>query len=136
MNTLNGSWILEKNENMDEFLKELGVNLLIRKAAKIVTPTIIISSQDKHWSIKMRSSFKNKDSEFNIGEEIDEETPDGKKIRCLYYLEGDKLVCEQRDRKTRALLAIVVKTVNQDGKMVEVLTHKHVVAKRFFKRVE
>lgn len=48
------------------------------------------------------------------------ETTDGRKIKCLYNLDGDKLICEQRDRKTRALQVTAVRSVDENGKMVEV----------------
>nr|WLG17454.1 fatty acid-binding protein C [Brachionus koreanus] len=136
MAALNGTWVLEKSENFEEFMKELGVGLILRKVGNTVTPTLIISNNGNEWSIKMRSTFKNTDDNFTLGEEFDDETTDGRKIKCLYNLDGDKLICEQRDRKTRALQVTAVRSIDENGKMVEVLTCKTVVAKRYFKRVE
>ena len=87
-----GTWILEKSENFDEFMKELGsqffilkffyntqlnsyflgVNFILRKAGNMVVPTLIIACEGDRWTFKMRSSFKNTDDEFKIGEEFDD----------------------------------------------------------------
>lgn len=72
MSALNASWILESSENFDELMKELGVNFILRKAGNMVTPTVIISNEGDKWSIKIRSTFKNTDDDFVIGEEFDD----------------------------------------------------------------
>lgn len=35
-----GSWRLERCDNFDEYLRELGINVVLRKLAAIVTPTV------------------------------------------------------------------------------------------------
>lgn len=66
---LAGTWVLDSSENFDEFMKELGVNLLLRKAGNVVVPTLIITIDGNNWSVKMRSTFKNHDDDFVIGVE-------------------------------------------------------------------
>jgi hypothetical protein len=45
----------------------------LRKAAKMVTITIIINDEgNNRWTYKTRSTFRNLDEEFKIDEEIDE----------------------------------------------------------------
>lgn len=46
--------------------------MILRKAGNMVTPTLIISNEGNKWSIKMRSTFKNTDDNFVIGEEYDD----------------------------------------------------------------
>lgn len=42
-----GSWRLVKNENFDGYLKELGINVVLRKLAAITVPTLVISADGK-----------------------------------------------------------------------------------------
>nr|WLG17451.1 fatty acid-binding protein D [Brachionus koreanus] len=135
MSELNGTWILESKENFEEFLKALGVGLVLRKIAKKITPTLIINGEANKWSVKMRSTFKNLEYNFNLGEEFDDETIDGRKVKCLFKLEGNKLITEQRDFKTKEIIATVEKFVDANDHMIEHLYAKNVVAKRIFKRV-
>ncbi|RNA19088.1 fatty acid-binding heart [Brachionus plicatilis] len=134
MSELNGTWVLESKENFEEFLKALGVGIILRKIAKNITPTLIIKSEGNKWSIKLRSSFKSLEYNFNLEEEFDDETIDGKKAKFLFKLEGNKLITEQRDFKSRELITTVEKYVDKNGYMIEHLCAKNVVAKRTFKR--
>lgn len=45
---------------------------------------------------------------------------DGRKIRTLFKIDGNNLICEQRDRKTKELQVTSTRSVNEAGKMVEV----------------
>ena len=40
-----GSWRLVSSENFEAYLKELGINVVLRKLAFLVTPTVTFSSQ-------------------------------------------------------------------------------------------
>lgn len=82
-------------------LKILMTNLLLVKSLTMVT-----SNKNKNFILNLFINFK--------------ETTDGRKIKCLFNLHGDKLVCEQRDRKTKNLQVVAVRSVDENGKMVEV----------------
>ncbi len=41
-----GRWRLEASDNFEEFLEALGCNFILRKAARVVTPDIIIAKED------------------------------------------------------------------------------------------
>ena len=67
-------------ENFDEFMKELGVGLVMRMAAKGVKPRLIIAEHDSKWNIKSESTFKTVSYDFTPGVEFNETTPDGREI--------------------------------------------------------
>ena len=67
-------------ENFDEFMKELGVGMVMRMAAKGVKPRLIIAENDKKWSIKSESTFKTVSYDFTPGVEFNETTPDGREL--------------------------------------------------------
>ena len=68
---LAGVWDFESSQNFEEYLKEMGIGLVSRKAAASSKPTIYITNNGRHWSFKMQSSLKNveleatEDVEFN-----------------------------------------------------------------------
>jgi hypothetical protein len=59
---------------------------------------------------------------------------DGRKIKAVRHIDGDKLITEQRDRATGKLQVTVETTVNEEGKMVEKCICNNVVAYRTYKR--
>ena len=89
-----GKWVLESSDNFEAFLTKIGKNLIknylmrlftiffcfkgvnffLKKAALLVrAPNILIAydGNDK-WSFRIRSTFKNTDTEFKINEEFEE----------------------------------------------------------------
>jgi fatty acid-binding protein 3, muscle and heart len=71
-----GTWNLESSENLEEVMKELGMNILFRKAAKFVKPNTIIEVKGDIWTVKSLSTFKNMINSFKLEEEF----PDGNKL--------------------------------------------------------
>lgn len=49
------------------------------------------------------------------------DTQDGRKAKVICKIEGDKLIGEQRDRKTSVLQVIGTKYVNENDELVEVI---------------
>ena len=48
-----GSWRLLKKNNFDEFLKDCGINYLLRKASSALTPTETIDYvEDDVWRLR------------------------------------------------------------------------------------
>jgi len=96
MPSLTGSFKLIKSENFDEYMKALGVNMLLRKMASTATPVTEISQAGDDWSIKTTTTFKTTDIKFKLGEEFDEVTADGRNCKSIITKEGDdKLVHTQ-----------------------------------------
>jgi hypothetical protein len=55
MYDLIGVWVLESSENINEYLKQLGMSLAKRKINVTVQPKLIISKRDDSsvWSIEI-----------------------------------------------------------------------------------
>ena len=115
-------------EKYDEFLAELGVNFMLRKAATASSPVFEVSLKrpaSDTWSLSVSlmsifsiSSFQvtyDKDSEtwlfktstilksmelkFKLGEEFDEKAPDGRDVRAVVTKEGDSFISIQTAKK-------------------------------------
>lgn len=54
---------------------------------------------DGRLSLSSKSTFKNASITFNLNEEFDEETLDGRKVKSLITLEGNKLIQVQKNGK-------------------------------------
>lgn len=55
--------------------------MVMRKMAAAIKPTQIIEVEGDHWVIKTLTTLKNTEIEFTLGEEFDELTGDGRKLK-------------------------------------------------------
>jgi fatty acid-binding protein 3 len=75
------------SENFDEFMKELGVGMVMRMAAKGVKPRLVISENNGKWAIRSESTFRTVSYDFTPGVEFNETTPDGREVTvCRFSL--------------------------------------------------
>ena len=96
---------LDKSENFDEYMKEIGVGLVLRKMGNSVSPTVELKKNDDgSFSFTTTSTFKTSTINFKLGEEFDEETLDGRKVKSVCTMEGDKLIQEQKGEKPTTIV--------------------------------
>lgn len=62
-----------------------GVGMVMRKLGATVKPKQIITVTGTTWNIKTQSTVKNTEIEFNLGEEFDETTADGRKVKVWSF---------------------------------------------------
>jgi hypothetical protein len=67
-----GKWILYSNENLDEYLNELGVCGVMRQAAANITPSLWISNSEDNWNIIFKTDHLSSEKTFKEGQEYDE----------------------------------------------------------------
>ncbi|KAL0111823.1 hypothetical protein PUN28_013187 [Cardiocondyla obscurior] len=90
---------LQTSEKFDDYMKALGVGMVTRKMGSSVSPVVEITEKDGVYTLKTTSPFKNTEIKFKLGEEFDEETPDGRKVKSVCTLEGNKLIQVQKGEK-------------------------------------
>ena len=95
-----GKYERVSEEQYDDFLKALGVNFMLRKAATVSTPVMEVSELGGVWSIKTSTSLKAMELKFKLGEAFDETTPDGREVSAMVTLEGNKFISEQTAKKS------------------------------------
>jgi len=83
------------SENFDDYMKALGVGFLLRKIGNSVSPTVELKKEGDKYKLITSSTFKNSEIEFKLNEEFDEETLDGRKVKSVITLEGNKLIHKQ-----------------------------------------
>ena len=93
-----------KSENFDEYMKELGVGLVLRKVGNSVTPTVELVKDGDNYKLISTSTFKTYTLPFKLCEEFDEETQDGRKVKTIMSMEGDTLMQEQQGEKPSTII--------------------------------
>ena len=115
-------------EKYDEFLSELGVNFMLRKAATASSPVFEVSKKEagllhvvfvriltvnlfilvsqvtydkdsETWLFKTSTILKSMELKFKLGEEFDEKAPDGRDVRAVVTKEGDSFISVQTAKK-------------------------------------
>ncbi|KAG8223444.1 hypothetical protein J437_LFUL008516, partial [Ladona fulva] len=104
MDFLNKKFKMVSSENFDEYMKALGVGLVTRKMGNAVTPTVEVTEKDGVFTIKTTSTFKNSEINFKLGEEFDEETVDGRKVKSVVTKDGNKLIHLQKGEKETTII--------------------------------
>uniref|UniRef100_A0A5K3FWA6 FABP domain-containing protein n=1 Tax=Mesocestoides corti TaxID=53468 RepID=A0A5K3FWA6_MESCO len=126
-----GSWKLETSENFDDVMKELGVSLITRKIAQNISPILIVSSLgDGQYKMRSESAFKNTEFEFMLGEEFEEETPDGRIVRSTITIDGNTLKQVQVGNKTTYIDRVV-----EGNKLKAVIQVGGAVSTRIYEKI-
>lgn len=122
---------LESSENFEEYMKALGVGLIMRKMGNSISPTVELKKEGDEYTFNTTSTFKNTTIKFKVGEEFDEETVDGRKVKSVCTFESDdKLIHEQKGDKP----STIVREFTEDT-MNAIMTVGEIVCKRLYKSV-
>ena len=66
MEAFKGKYTRTSAENYEEFLKEMNVGYLLRKAATVSTPTLEVSESEGIWTIKTATTLKSMELKFKV----------------------------------------------------------------------
>ncbi|VDO21456.1 unnamed protein product [Haemonchus placei] len=128
-----GKWVLDKSENFEEYMKEVGVGLITRKAAAHIKVQLEIKKEGDRWVCLQTSTFKNTKLEFKLGEEFEETTPDGRKFRSLIELADGILVHKQTPIKVEDKPSVIKRWI-ENGRLITTLQCGDVVCRREYVR--
>lgn len=87
---------LIKSENFDEYMKALGVGLVLRKLGNSTSPVVELTQKDDTYTLTTTSTFKSNVLKFKLEKEFDEVTLDGRKVKSIITLHDNKLIQEQK----------------------------------------
>ncbi|XP_071355309.1 fatty acid-binding protein, liver-like [Trachinotus anak] len=90
----NGTWKVYSEENLEEFLKEVGAPQMIVKMRKDVKPVMVIEQNGKDFTCTMKTPVSTKVHSFSIGKESEMTALDGRKFKCTAREEDGKLIME------------------------------------------
>uniref|UniRef100_A0A8D0DM17 Fatty acid binding protein 5 n=1 Tax=Salvator merianae TaxID=96440 RepID=A0A8D0DM17_SALMN len=110
-----GRWCLISSEGFEDYMKELGVGMAMRKMGSMAKPDVIISQDGDTITVKTESTFKTSVLAFKLGEKFDEDTIDGRKTKTLITLDDNNVLTQhqQWDGKESTITRKIV-----DGKLV------------------
>ncbi|CAF1150576.1 unnamed protein product [Didymodactylos carnosus] len=131
---LKGTWDYVDGENFEDFLKEVGVGMVMRKVAKNVKPRLTISEKDGKWTLRSESTLKTTTTEFIPGVEFTETTADGQEVTGTVRFENGKWIQMMRDKNGKE--TVVTRFINDQGQQHVTMDCGKVKAYRLFKRIE
>ncbi|XP_023321512.1 fatty acid-binding protein [Eurytemora carolleeae] len=137
MDAFKGKYERVSAENYEEFLKELDVNFLLRKAATVSTPVMEVSEEGGVWTIKTSTTLKSMELKFKVGEEFEETTADGREVTAKVIVDGNKFVSEQKAKKDGQKSTKTIREFNGD-EVVQTMTvdgNDSLVCVQKFKRI-
>ena len=124
-----GTWKLAGSENFDEYMKACGVGLITRTTANQLKPSQVIAVDGDKITIKTLSTFKNTEVSFTLGQEFEETTADGRKMKTTYKMDGANLVADLKPIKDGDSASTYKREITPEG-MTMTLTVKDIVCLR------
>ncbi|KAK3867456.1 hypothetical protein Pcinc_027090 [Petrolisthes cinctipes] len=132
-----GKYKMETSENFDEFMKALGVGMVMRKMGNAATPTVEITKDDDGtYTLKTTTTFKTSEIKFKLGQEFEETTLDGRCVKSTITLDGNKMTHNQVGDKEKKEKNSVLTRDFTDTEMVMECKVDDIVCKRAYKRID
>eukprot|EP00092_Neocalanus_flemingeri_P018262 GFUD01019763.1.p1 GENE.GFUD01019763.1~~GFUD01019763.1.p1 ORF type:complete len:139 (+),score=39.11 GFUD01019763.1:53-469(+) len=122
MEAFKGKYERTSEEKYEEFLKAIGVNMLLRKAATVSSPKIEVTEVGGTWTIKTSTTLKNMELKFKIGEEFEETTADGRQVSSMVTFEDGKIVTVQKAKKDGEKSTKSIREMKGADEMIYTLT--------------
>jgi len=126
-----GTFNMTESENFDEFMKALGVGMVMRKMANATKPSVTFTLEGATYTMKTSSSLKTFEVQFEIGKTLKETTMDGRECETTFTLDGNVLTQVQTPSKGKVCTFIRTFT---DTDMVLVCECDGVKSTRTYKR--
>jgi len=131
MATLLGTWGLDSQEGFDEYMKHIGVGMIMRKMGNTLKPDFIVSKEGDSWKMVTSSTFKTTEVTFKEGEEFEETTADDRTVKATINFDGEKMVHKQMDAANAANNTVIERFID-GGNLVTTVTCGDLVAKRVY----
>lgn len=104
--------------------------MVLRKMGNTVSPTVDLVKDGDEYTFNTVSTFKSSSIKFKLGEEFDEETLDGRKVKSIITLDGNKLIQEQKGDKPHTIIREFT-----DTDLTATMTLNNITCKRVYKAV-
>lgn len=104
--------------------------MVLRKMGNSVSPTVYLEKNGDEFSFHTVSTFKSTVIKFKLGEEFDEETLDGRKVKSICTMNGNTLSQVQKTDKTST-----IERVFSESEVVVTCVYGDVSCKRWYKIV-
>jgi len=130
LGSLAGKWKQVRQENLEGYLKEVGMNIAKRKLVLAMSPTMEITVDGINFVILNNTTFTKQEMKFTIGTPFETDMPgiiDGK-FEASPSLDGDKIIMDVviAGKPTHIIRELV------GEELVMTMTCGDVTCKRFF----
>uniref|UniRef100_A0A6B2FAT2 Cytosolic fatty-acid binding proteins domain-containing protein n=2 Tax=Bothriechis TaxID=44726 RepID=A0A6B2FAT2_BOTNI len=127
-----GKWSLISSEGFEDYMKELGVGMAMRKMGNMAKPDVIITRNGDTYTVKTESTFKTSEFSFKLNEKFDENTIDGRKTQTLITLDNNNALIQiqQWDGKETTITRKI-----EDGKLIVECVANGVKCTRVYRKV-
>merc|ERR1712212_16072 len=133
MSHVEGYYDLETSENFEEFMKALGVGMVMRKLANNAKPAVEFRKDGENYSFKTISSVKTTELKFKLDTPFDDTSMDGREVTTTFNLDGNKLTMTQKGKK--GVDATYVREFTENG-LTLTATCNGVTSKRTYKELK
>ncbi|TRY78458.1 hypothetical protein TCAL_06157 [Tigriopus californicus] len=141
MAEFHGSWKYVSADNFDNYLKEIGVNVVLRKLAVLASPTVIFGIENESenqanptWFMRTETAVKNAIARFKLNETFKETTIDDRKVDSEFSIEKEALIQRQKDAKGQ--VSVIKRELAENGTIMHVtITVNRVVSTALFKKI-
>jgi len=128
----NGTWKIVESVKFDEYMKAIGVGLVMRKAGNATKPVLTIKFDGKVFEYSSVSTFKTITGKHPIDEEFDETTPDGRKCKSVISFADNKLVRTQKWNGSN--VTTISRSINSKGQLIMDLEYDKVKAYKVYEK--
>ncbi|XP_068178188.1 fatty acid-binding protein, intestinal [Antennarius striatus] len=127
-----GTWKVDRSENYESFMTQMGINIVKRKLATHDNLKITIEQKGDRFHIKESSNFRTLELDFTLGVTFDYSLADGTELSGSWTLEGDTMkgVFFRKDNNKQLTTTRCI----QADELVQCYSYEGVEAKRIFKR--
>ncbi|KAM9434055.1 fatty acid-binding protein, intestinal [Clarias gariepinus] len=128
----NGTWKVDRSDNYEKFMEQMGINIVKRKLAAHDNLKITLEQNGDKFHVKEVSTFRTLELDFTLGVTFEYELADGTKLSGSWVMDGDVLkgtFVRQDNGKTLNTVRQIV-----DGELVQSYNYDGVDAKRIFKK--
>jgi len=129
---ITGKYELVSSEKFEDYMKAVGVGLVMRKLAATAKPVAEITQNGNEWNIKTTTTFKTTEIKFELGKEFKETTADGRECLATITMEGDNRMKHVQNCKGQNL--VMYRDFTADG-MKMTLEAPEVTSVRVYKKV-
>ncbi|XP_075900744.1 fatty acid-binding protein, intestinal [Nelusetta ayraudi] len=130
--TFNGTWKVDRSDNYEKFMEQMGVNMVKRKLAAHDSLKITLEQTGDKFHVKESSNFRTVELDFTLGVTFEYSLADGTEVSGAWIQEGDVLK-GTFTRKDNGKQLITTRTI-QGGELVQTYSYEGVDAKRIFKK--
>jgi hypothetical protein len=131
--TITGKYQLVSSDNFEEYMKAVGVGLVMRKMAANATPVAEITQKGDEWNIKTSTTFKTTEIKFKLGEQFKETTADGRVCMATITMENPNRMKHEQVCDGKKL---VMYRDFSDKEMKMTLEGPNVVSTRVYKKID